>query len=238
MRITTALRLAAVLPAALALSTAASAAAAPEPYPAMAPLAQYLMAQDDEVALARTAAPKAVSDDAEVMVLTKQGYVTVAKGSNGFLCLVERGWAGDSGFADFWNPKQRAPICFNAAAARSYTPIFLMKTRLALEGRSKKEITEQTSAALDSRQLPELAPGAMCYMMSRQQYLNDEDKAWRPHLMFFAPGSVAKTWGGNLAGSPLIAAEVPEERVTIFMMVAAKWSDGTPATPAAMSMNH
>ena len=237
MRIKIALRSTVLLQMTLVLATAASAAAA-EPYPAMAPLAQYLMPQDDEVALARSAAPKAVSDDAEVMVLTRQGYVSVAKGSNGFLCLVERGWAGDSTFADFWNPKQRAPICFNAAAARTYTPIFLMKTRLALEGRSKKEIVDATSAALDSKQLPELAPGSMCYMMSRQQYLNDEDKAWRPHLMFFVPGSAAKTWGANVPGSPLIAADVPEERVTIMMMVAAKWSDGTPATTPAMSMNH
>ncbi len=220
------------------MGAGASASAQSGPYPAMAPLAQYLMPQADEIALARSAAPKAVSDDAEVRVLTPQGYVTVAPGSNGFLCLVERGWAGDSTFADFWNPKQRAPICFNAAAAATYTPIFLMKTRLALEGRSKKEIAEATSAALDKKQLPELAPGAMCYMMSKQQYLNDEDKAWRPHLMFFVPGSAAKTWGANVPGSPLIAADVPEERVTIFMMVAAKWSDGTPATAPAMSMTH
>jgi hypothetical protein len=217
------------------LGVATSAFAESGPYPAMAPLAQYLMPEADEIALARTAAPKAISDEADVMVLTKQGYATAAKGTNGFVCLVERGWAGDSAFADFWNPRQRAPICFNPAAASTFAPIFLMKTRLALEGRSKREIVDETSAALDKKLLPPLAPGAMCYMMSRQQYLNDEDKNWRPHLMFFVSGEVGKTWGANVHGSPMMAANDPEEGVTIFMMPADHWSDGTPGPAPAMS---
>ena len=216
------------------METAVSAFAQSDPYPAMAPLARYLMPEAEEIALARTAAPKSVSDEADVMVLGKDGYVSAVKGTNGFLCIVERGWAGDSSFADFWNPRQRAPICFNPAAARTYAPIFLMKTRLALAGKSKKEIVETTAAALDDKQLPALAPGAMCYMMSKQQYLNDEARNWHPHLMFFVPGDATKSWGANLPGSPVIATNDPEERVTIFMVVAAHWSDGTPAP----SMSH
>ena len=216
------------------MGVSAAALAQSDPYPAMAPLAQYPMPEAEEIALARSAAPAAVSAQADVTVLTKQGYVTAAKGTNGFLCLVERGWAGDSTFADFWNPRQRAPICFNPEAARTYAPIFLMKTRLALEGRSKKEIVETTTAALDKKILPELAAGAMCYMMSKQQYLNDEDRNWHPHLMFFVSGDAAKNWGANVPGSPLMAANDPEEHVTIFMMVASHWSDGTPAS----AMNH
>ena len=199
------------------------------PYPSMAPLSEYLMPEADEIAFAKSAAPKAVSDDAEVMVLSKNGYVTVAKGTNGFVCFVERGWAGGTDFPDFWNPKQRAPNCFNAPAARTFAQIYLMKTRLVLQGKSKKEIVQATEAAFDKKELLPLEPGSMCYMMSKQQYLNDQDKNWHPHLMFFAPGNVAKSWGANLPGSPLIAADDPEERVTIFMMKADHWSDGTPA---------
>jgi len=195
----------------------------------MAPLAQYLMQETDEIALAKSAAPKAISDQADVMVLRKDGYVTVAKGSNGFLCLVERGWAGGTDFSDFWNPKQRAPNCFNEAATKTFAQIYLMKTRLVLAGKSKKEIVSETAAAMDSKVLPPLAPGAMCYMMSKDQYLNDQDKNWHPHLMFFAAGDVGKSWGAGLSGSPLMAANDPEERVTIFMMMADHWSDGTPA---------
>ena len=218
---------------ALLQSASMTAVAQSDPYPAMAPLAQYLMPEADEIALARTAAPTAVSADADVMVLRKDGYATAAKGTNGFMCLVERGWAGDSSFADFWNARQRAPICFNPAAVATWVPIYLMKTQLALAGKSKKEIVQATSAALDDRRLPAIAPGAMSFMMSKQQYLNDEDKAWRPHTMFFVPAD-AKTWGANVKGSPVMAADDPEEHVTIFMIPADHWSDGS----AAPGMHH
>jgi hypothetical protein len=199
-------------------------------YPAMAPLNQYLM-QDkhSEIALARSAAPKSVSDRAEIMVLGPQGYTTVVKGTNGFLCVVERGWGAATDAPDFWNPKVRAPICFNQAAATSFAQIYLMKTRLVLAGKSKADILQTTTSALDKKELRPLEPGAMCYMLSKHQYLNDQGKSWHPHLMFLAAGNVEKSWGANLPGSPVIAANDPEERATIFMVWVAKWSDGTPA---------
>jgi len=197
-------------------------------YPDMAPLDQYLIADENsEIALARTAAPASISNDAEVMVLGRDGYKTAAKGTNGFLCLVERGWGAATDEAEFWNPKVRAPICFNPAAARTFVPIFLMKTKLVLAGKSKAEIVAATASAMDKKELPALEPGAMCYMLSKQQYLNDRGKSWHPHVMFFVSGDVAKSWGADLPGSPVISANDPEERVTIFMMWAGKWSDGS-----------
>jgi hypothetical protein len=201
-------------------------------YAAMAPLDQYLVRDgNSEIALARSAAPASVSDGAEVMVLGPKGYTTAVKGTNGFLCIVERSWAAATDDPDFWNPKVRAPICFNAPAARTFVPIFLMKTKLVLAGKSKAEIVEATASALDKKELPELEPGAMCYMMSKQQYLNDRGRSWHPHLMFFVPGDAEKSWGANLPGSPVMAANDPEERATIFLVRVGEWSDGTPAPP-------
>jgi hypothetical protein len=200
----------------------------------MAPLDQYLMPDaDSEIALARSAAPASISDGAEVMVLGRDGYTTAVKGSNGFLCIVERSWGAATDAPDFWNPKVRAPHCFNPPAARTFAPIFLMKTKLVLAGKSKTEILGATASALDKKELPALEPGAMVYMMSKQQYLSDRDMSWHPHLMFFVPGDAAKSWGANLPGSPVIAANDPEERVTIFLVVVGKWSNGTPASPMA-----
>jgi hypothetical protein len=205
------------------------------PYAAMAPLSQYLMQDENsEIALARSGAPASISDGAEVMVLGRDGFTTAVKGTNGFLCVVERSWGAATDDAEFWNPKVRSPICFNPAAARSFAPIFLMKTKLVLEGKSKAEILQATASALDKKQLPALEPGAMCYMMSKQQYLNDRGMSWHPHVMFFVPGDAAKSWGADLPGSPVIAANDPEERVTIFMVWVAEWSDGTPGP----SMEH
>jgi hypothetical protein len=202
-------------------------------YAAMAPLNEYLMPEDTEIALARSAAPKSVSGNAEVMVLKRDGYVTAVKGSNGFVCIVERSWANSSDNHEFWNPKLRSPNCFNAPAASTFLQIYLMKTRLVLAGKSKTQIAQATASALDSKELPPLAPNSMCYMMSKEQYLNDKGKAWHPHVMFFVPGgsAPAKDWGANLPGSPIIAASDPEERVTILMVPVGHWSDGTPGPP-------
>jgi hypothetical protein len=199
------------------------------PYPAMAPLDQYLIPDaNTEIALARTAAPPSISNDAEVMVLGAKGYTTAAKGTNGFMCLVERGWGASTDNSDFWNPKVRSPICFNAAATRTFAPIFLMKTKLVLAGESREKVLQATTAAFEKKELPALEPGAMCYMMSKQQYLNDAGKSWHPHVMFFVSGDAAKSWGANLDGSPVIAADDPEERATIMMVLVGEWSDSTP----------
>jgi hypothetical protein len=66
-------------------------------------------------------------------------------------------------------------------------------------------------------------------MMSKQQYLNDGARNWHPHLMWFVSGDSAKSWGAQLPGSPVIAANDPEERMTIMMVCVDHWSDGTPA---------
>ena len=204
------------------------------PYPTMVPLGQYLMPDEkSEIALARSAAPASISAGAEVMVLGRTGYRTAVKGSNGFLCIVERSWGAATDHPEFWNPKVRGAICFNPPSARTFVPIYLMKTKLVLAGKSKTEIVQATASALNKRELPVLEPGAMCYMMSKQQYLSDQGMNWHPHLMFFIPGDAAKSWGADLPGSPVLATVDPEERVTILMVPVGTWSDGTLAPPMA-----
>jgi hypothetical protein len=203
-------------------------------YPAMAPLDQYLIPDENaEIALARSAAPPSVSDGAEVMVLRRDGYATAVKGSNGFVCIVVRSWANTTDNPQFWNPKVRAPHCFNSAAASTFLPFFLMKTKLVLAGKSQTEIAAAMKLALDKKELPPLAPGTIVYMMSKQQYLNDDGKAWHPHVMFYVSGDAEKSWGANLPGSPVMAAYDPEQRVTTFFVLADKWSDGTPGPSMA-----
>lgn len=197
-------------------------------YPAMASLDQYLISDEQsEIALARSAAPSSISDGAEVMVLGREGYKTAVKGTNGFLCIVERSWAQGTDDAEFWNPKMRAPHCFNAQAARSFALIYLMKTKLVLAGKSKADIAQAITRALDTKELPALEPGAMAYMMSKQQYLNDRGKEWHPHAMFFSPGDMTKSWAADDPHSPVMVATDPQEHVTILFVLADKWSDGS-----------
>jgi hypothetical protein len=199
-----------------------------DPYPTMAPLDQYLIADEKaEISLARSAAPASIADAAEVMVLGRDGYKTAVTGTNGFMCLVERSWGQGTDAAEFWNPKMRAPHCFNALAAKSFAQIYLMKTKLVLAGKSKPEIAKAIATALDDKQLPALEPGAMAYMMSKQQYLNDQGKNWRSHTMFFSPGDMTKSWATDVPNSPVMAINDSQERVTVLLVLADKWSDGS-----------
>ena len=92
---------------------------ATDPYPKMAPVSQYLMPRAAEIAMARSAGPASISAHAEVLALTKSGYVVAAKGTNGWTCLVGRMWTAGFDDPEFWNPKGRGPACFNPPAAKS-----------------------------------------------------------------------------------------------------------------------
>lgn len=213
------------------LGTARGAAAqnAKTAYPNMAPLEQYLMAdRDSEIALARSAAPESISRDAEVLVLGRHGYETAIQGKNGFVCMVERSWSAPIDDPNFWNPKLRGPLCLNAAAARSYLPLTIKKTDLILAGRSKAQMVEAVTAAVDKKELPAMETGAMCYMLSKQGYLSDQDGHWHPHLMFFYSQTDPAAWGAGLPGSPILSFNDTWEHLTTFLVPVRRWSDGTP----------
>jgi hypothetical protein len=213
----------------LAAAWQAQAQDAKTPYPSMAPLDQYLMERMAEITLARSAAPESISKDAEVPVLGRHGYETAIKGKNGFVCLVQRSWTAGTDDPDFWNPKVRAPICYNPPAVRSYLPQAIKKTDLILAGQSKAQMSENIKAALDKKELPAPESGAMCYMLSKQGYLNDRAGHWHPHLMFYFPLTGPPNWGADLSGSPILGDKDTLGRLTVFLIPVGEWSDGTPA---------
>jgi hypothetical protein len=211
---------------------AGQAQAPTNPYPKMAPLAEYLMTDQAEIALAKSAAPKSISDGATVVVLKQHGYETSVKGNNGFVCIVERSWMAPFDWPEFWNPKMRGPICFNPAAARSVLPYTYKRTEMILAGASKPQIMDRLKQMSTKNEVSALEPGAMCYMMSPDQYLGDKPGHWHPHLMFYGPRSDGADWGADLAGSPVMLnpqfQNAPEPLATLMVAVD-QWSDGTSA---------
>ena len=183
------------LAAALGAPNPAPAQGAKQPYPTMAPLEQYLMDRDAEIALARSAAPDAISRDASVIVLTRHGYETAVQGKNGWVCWVGRGWMAMFDHPEFWNPKVRAADCLNPPAARSVLPYAYKRTELTLAGRSKLEVIAATKAAIDKKELPALEQGTVSYMMSKASYLTDSGDHNVPHLMFFQTDKNDAAWG-------------------------------------------
>ena len=147
------------IPMALLLSLAVQAQQTATPYRSMAPLDQYLIADPKaEIALAKSAAPASIADNAEVMVLERQGYKTAVAGTNGFLCIVERSWTAGFGDPGFWNPKIRGPICFNPPAVRTYLPMTIARTRLALAGKSEPRCSMRSTPLSTRRSRPEETP--------------------------------------------------------------------------------
>jgi hypothetical protein len=204
--------------------------AAPALYPSMAPIAQYRTASpSDEIALARSAAPPSISSDADVMTLGDRGYETSVKGKNGFVCIVERAWAKDFDDAEFWNPKVRAPICFNPVSARSVLPTYLQQTRWLLAGATKAQLLARTKAAIAAGRIAPPGIGAMCYMMSKDGYLDDAGGHWHPHLMFYLPHGARgpADWGANLPGVPVMGGVAGLDPASVYFVVVSKWSDGT-----------
>jgi hypothetical protein len=224
---------------ALVASRPAAAQDAKQPYPAMAPIEQYLMGRTAEIALARSAAPDAISHDASVVVLTPRGYETAVQGRNGWVCWVGRGWMAMFDHQEFWSPKVRAADCLNPPAARSLLPYAYKRTEMLLAGHSKQEVIAAIKSAIDKKELPALEPGSVSYMMSKSSYLTDSGDHNAPHLMFFQSTKDGAAWGANLTNSPLMSVNYwyispdayPQLKsfppLSVFMVLVNKWSDGT-----------
>jgi len=110
----------------------------------------------------------------------------------------------------------------------------LIRTKLALAGKSKAEMNEGMKAAIDKGELPALEPGGMAYMQSKQGFLNSRCGNCSPHLMFYVPVKDAKTWGAGALGSNAPVLLAPHfngapEPVTEFIVLVSDWSDGTSA---------
>lgn len=218
----------------------ASAQATTGSYPVMAPRDQYMMDKTAEIALARSAAPAALSNDASVLVLGPHGFEAATTGTNPFTCLVERSWDKPFDDAEFWNQKMRGPVCMNEAAVRTVLPMIMERAEWALSGASKHQMAERSKTSAKANTPP--APGAMSYMLSKQQYLSDDNgHPWHPHVMFFAPTTDGGAWGADVKGSPVLSGPLTSQ-ITLFFIPVRKWSDGTLADydppPAAPDDHH
>jgi hypothetical protein len=167
-----------------------------------------MMPQDAEVNLAKSAAPANISDRATIKLLTTSGYQVTHNGDNGFVCIVMRGWGAPT-FSPaplrdmVYDPKVRAPICFNPVASRTVLPIQELRTKLGLEGKTPNEITEAVQAAYAKGELPKIDIVAFAYMFSADQYLGSAAGHWHPHMMVYTPYYQNSMLGGNPPGGVL-----------------------------------
>ncbi|MGH7652251.1 MAG: hypothetical protein ACREMS_10475 [Gemmatimonadaceae bacterium] len=195
-------------------------------------LTQYLIAdRAAEVVLARSAAPRRISDSATVLVLTREGFVEAVRGTNGFVCLVHRAFAGPLTDVPSWsNTRIRAPHCLNAAAVRSVLPEMKERASLMMSGVPVKDIVARISRDYATRKFAAPESGAMAYMMSHDQYLNDDNPSWKPHVMFYYGGARNPSeWGAGGFDAPIIdGGSEKAAGINIILIPVPEWSDGTP----------
>jgi hypothetical protein len=215
----------------LSLAGASAQDRKPSAYPERAPIEQYRMpGPDAEIALARSAAPPSVSAAAEVLVLGSRGYETAVKGTNGFVCFVERSWTAGFDDPEFWNPKLRGPNCFNPQAARSVLPQYLKRTEWVLAGATRPQLVDKARAAFASGEFHAAEAGSLSLMLSKQGYLSDAAAGpWQPHVMFFVASGQAAAWAAGLDGSPIMGADSGPLEPTVLLIPVPRWSDGSAA---------
>ena len=169
---------------------------------------KYLMPQDAEIALARSAAPSNISGGATIKVLTKSGFSVVREGKNGFVCMVMRGWSAPTytpaQFRDLvYDPTVRAPICFDPVASRTVMLYYELRSKLGMEGKTPDQIAEGIQAAYARGKLPKREGVSFAYMWSADQNLGGGVGHWHPHIMVFSPYYENSMLGGNEFGAPL-----------------------------------
>ena len=198
-------------------------------------LAQYLMSdRAAEIALARSAAPKHISDSATVLVLARGGFVEVARGTNGFTCLVLHSFDARIGDPDFWDPSIRAPHCLNPAAVRTVLHDMLKRSEWIMAGVTPLDVAARTKRAYASHEFLKPAPGAMAYMLSPYQHLANTDPHWVPHVMFYFDTSIPSASFG-VGGMPTTiidgSAGDPDASYITLLIPVRRWSDGKLAMP-------
>jgi len=176
--------------------------------PKYPPLSEYMMAQEAEIALARSAAPEKVSARATVKILTASGYKIAAQGDNGFVCIVLRGWAAATSTTAaerdlVYDAKLRAPHCFDPVASRTVLPLQELQAKLGLKGQGPDQIAEAVQAAYAKGELPKMETVAFAYMFSADQNLGLGLGAWHPHMMVYTPHYENAMLGGNEEGGAL-----------------------------------
>jgi hypothetical protein len=154
------------------------------------------MARDAEIALARSAAPVAISGGARVWVWNGSRYVVADSGRTAVNCYVARHWVPSV-----------EPHCLDEEASATILPILMRKIELYALGKTDVDVEREIADGIKSRRFRLPSRPALTYMMSSAQNLVSGEGtavgAWQPHLMIYYP-----EWTGKQAGLEGFVADV------------------------------
>jgi hypothetical protein len=142
--------------------------------------ARPAMAREAEIALARSAAPPAVSSKARVWIWTGDKYVVADSGTVPVNCYVGRPWVPSA-----------EPHCLDAEGSATILPIMMRRVELYAQGKNDADTEREIADGIASGKFRLPQRPAVTYMMSAaQQLVNGQGSAvgaWQPHLMIYFP---------------------------------------------------
>ncbi len=146
------------------------------------------MPEDLEIAIAKSALPANLRDNATVYVLKNgTGYVKAVEGSNGYTCYVERPALEGT----------MAPIAFDAEGTRVMLPPRFEKAKMIQEGKTYNEAQAVIDKGFQNGTYMPPAIGGISYMLSPLNILprgNSGKKfLYHPHFMIYAPYATNKS---------------------------------------------
>jgi hypothetical protein len=165
-----------------------------------------------QVRIAKLAAPKEITDHADIYVLGEHGYELGERGDNGFSCMIERE-----------KPDTMEPECYDAEGTRTTLRVRMYVEQQRVNRVSDEQIQRSVKEGYKSGKFQPPSKPGIVYMLSDYNYvLNPETGKiihFPGHLMFYAPYATEKTVGSG-DGAPYIVH--PGEPDALMIVVPAR----------------
>ena len=185
-----------------------------------------------EAALAVSAGPDHVADNATVWVLSEEAgeFVVFKEGTNGYNCAVIRRWGSPYGSPPFESDVVQTPNCFDAYASKTHFEEMKLRHKLGLEGKSSEEIKQAVFNAYGDGLIPTPIQTSFGYMMSNEQCLLESTKGecvhGQPHVMVYAPTNTNEKFGGSYPGTGLpFVLEQPNTWMAVTIIPVPNWQE-------------
>jgi len=139
-----------------------------------------LLPQEQEIALALSAAPEHLRNNAGLYVLKRNGFVKVRDSTNGFTCIVNRD-----------HPLNQKPVCFDAEGTATILPKILRFGELLMQGKAMSEINAEIAEGFQTGKYISPRRAGVAYMLSgdirNYNPRTGKVESFPPHVMFYAP---------------------------------------------------
>ncbi len=150
-------------------------------------VSEFLMEQDREIALARSAAPDRVSKNATIMVLGENGYETVIEGTNSFVCIVIRSWGNPThNHAYLYDPNLIVPECLDENAVTTILPMQLYRAELGARQTPPAKIEAAVMEGFRSGRFQRTESVSFSYMLSAGMMFG-AGRQGPAHIMIYLP---------------------------------------------------